>query len=112
MGSQIRQARKENYMTQKELAKLVYLRQAAISDIENGKREVSTSELLLFCVGLGKSPDYFYPPGDASLIFRTDVNEDEAELLAITRRLYKDDIERLILIARSFKDDIYRRSPD
>jgi len=113
MGNQIRLARKEANMSQAELADNAYMRQAAISDIENGKREVSSSEILYLCGVLKKPAAYFYPPPHKGFINpNSDLSEKQEELLAITKRLYDEDIERLLVIARAFHDDIYRSSVD
>jgi len=107
VGNQIRMARNESNMSQVELAEKTYMRQAAISDIENGKREVSSSEILYLCVALKKPAAYFYPSRYKEFINPgSELNEDQEELLAIMLRLDEEDIERLLLIARAFHDNI------
>lgn len=43
MGELVRKARQEAKFTQGELAKKTYMGQASVSDIENGKREATSS---------------------------------------------------------------------
>lgn len=96
MGKRIRKARLEEGLSQVELAEKAYFRQASISDIENGKREVSSSELLYFSYALNRPIIYFFPEfhqrrvvdnGDSPLI---------QELKTIGSKLEEDDLVRLI----------------
>jgi len=59
LGELIRKVRLEANMTQAELAKSAYLSQTAISQIEQGKRDVSAYEILYFSVALGKPILFF-----------------------------------------------------
>ena len=61
MGELIRKARLEVGLSQTDLAKSVYVSQAAISDMENGKREVSSTELLSMSYTLKKPIIFFFP---------------------------------------------------
>ncbi len=47
MGELIRNAREDSGLSQRELAELIYRRQAALSDMENGKMEPNASTLTL-----------------------------------------------------------------
>ena len=93
-------------MSQGELAESSYLRQASISDIENGKREISQSELILIAFHLNKPLEYFFPKE----FIHDDFNNDtkltilEHELLLQARRLQIDDLKRLIAQARALAD--------
>ena len=60
MGERIRRAREEAGMTQTELAELAKFSQAAISKIEQGKRDVPAAEILYLCISLDKPILYFY----------------------------------------------------
>ncbi len=76
-------------MSQGELAESAYIRQASISDIENGKREISQSEFNYISSHLNKPLEYFFPKE----FLRDDFNSDtkltilEHELLIQARRL-------------------------
>lgn len=62
MGELIRKAREEADLSQSDLARKIYRRQATLSDIENGKVEVSSGTLALLAAVLDKPITYFYPP--------------------------------------------------
>jgi len=51
----------EAKMSQADLADIAHFRQAAISQIETGKREVSSAELLYLGFALNKPITYFFP---------------------------------------------------
>ncbi|MCA9932962.1 MAG: helix-turn-helix domain-containing protein [Anaerolineales bacterium] len=103
MGKLIRAARQEANLTQEVLAKLIYKRQAAVSDMENGKVEPSASTLLLLCHALNKPLGYFFPQN----MWKVEINEDELdseeqELILHARRLsrYSNESELTKLIAQ------------
>lgn len=105
MGELIRQARIEAKMSQAELAEKAYFRQAAISQIETGKRDVTASEVVYLSYTLNKPITYFYPThifnvytedGELSIL--------EQELLMQAKRLEPDDLKRLIAQARALAD--------
>ncbi|MBI9046679.1 MAG: helix-turn-helix transcriptional regulator [Anaerolineaceae bacterium] len=103
MGEMIRITRIEMKMSQAELGKKTYLRQATISDIEKGKREVSSGELVFICISLQKPASYFYPEPYKKIISPGDeMREAEEVLLALARKLDGEDWERLKLIAKAF----------
>lgn len=58
----ILKAREEAGLTQADLASKIYRRQATLSDMENGKEEVSSGTLALLAAALEKPITYFYPP--------------------------------------------------
>ena len=81
MGKLIREARKKLGLSQVELAELVNRRPATISDIENGKSEISVITLAMFAANLKKPVSYFFPPSLLS-DFILDVNSQfEREIL-------------------------------
>jgi len=63
MGKAVRAAREETGLLQGELAKMVGRRQATISDIEHGKKEMGLSTLVLIAAALKKPITYFFPSG-------------------------------------------------
>ena len=104
MGELIRQARVEAKMSQTELADMTYIRQAAISQIETGKREVSTSELVYLSYALNKPITYFFPKEMIRQIDVEKLTALEQELLLQVRRLDIDDLRRLIAQARAISE--------
>ena len=104
MGNLIRNARNEANLSQAELAKLVYTRQATISDIENGKREASSSELMSLSYALNKPLLYFFPE-----TFITEDSDDKLppllkELVLQAKRLSRDDLKKVITQTRALAD--------
>jgi transcriptional regulator with XRE-family HTH domain len=67
IGENIRKARKEQGLSQNELAERLAYSNTTISKIENGTRKSGLDELASFATVLGKPIDYFfgaiYPPG-------------------------------------------------
>jgi transcriptional regulator with XRE-family HTH domain len=61
MGKLIKQAREEMGISQAELAKKLYRRQATISEIENGKSEIGILTLVQFAFVMRKPIMYFFP---------------------------------------------------
>jgi transcriptional regulator with XRE-family HTH domain len=105
MGELIRQARQEAKMSQAELAEKAYFRQASISQIETGKREVSSTDLLYLSYALNKPITYFFPKW--LMVEKSDeegLNPLEKELLLHVRQLDDDDLRRLIAQARALVD--------
>ncbi|MCJ7584297.1 MAG: helix-turn-helix domain-containing protein [Anaerolineales bacterium] len=104
MGELIRQARVEAKMSQANLAEKAYFRQAAISQVETGKREVSSSELVYLSYALNKPITYFFPKEIVRQIDSEKLTVLEQELLVQVRRLDTDDLRRLIAQARALSE--------
>ena len=104
MGDLIKNARLEQKMSQAELAKKAYFQQASISQIENGKREVSSSELLYFSYALNKPISYFFPAPYNKVFDSENISELNQELLLVSEQLLEDDLKRIIAQARALKD--------
>ncbi len=102
MGELIRKARLEAKMSQAELAEEAHFRQASISQIEAGKREVTAADLLYLSYSLNKPIIYFFPHWlKLEKSAEGDLNPLEKELLLIARKLDSDgDLRRLIAMAR------------
>jgi transcriptional regulator with XRE-family HTH domain len=102
MGVLVKQYRIEAKMSQAELAKEAHFRQAAISQIEAGKREITSTDLLYFSYALNKPIIYFFPQ---KLIWQKEEEQSltplEQELLMHVRHLDDSDIRRLIAQARA-----------
>jgi len=83
MGELIRKAREEAGFSQADLAENIYRRRATLSDMENGKVEVSSGTLALLSGALDKPITYFYP----AFLYKEPKPEDfsplEQELLSV-----------------------------
>jgi transcriptional regulator with XRE-family HTH domain len=104
MGEFIRNARLEERLSQSALAKYVYVSQAAISDMENGKREVSTTELLAISNILNKPIIYFFPSNYVNEVQLDKLSSLYQELLIQAKRLSDDDLKKLIAQTRALAD--------
>jgi transcriptional regulator with XRE-family HTH domain len=96
MGKLIRLAREEAGYNQRDLAELIYRRQAALSDMENGKMEPDATTLLLLAHHLKKPITYFYPPQWKPLITKEQLSESEEELFILIRKLNENDLKKVI----------------
>lgn len=101
MGELIKKARIEAGLTQAELAEIAYFHQASISQIEAGKREVTSSELLSFSVALKKPFIYFLPEPYRRYFDSQDIPPGIQELLLVAQDLNDEDLKRLIIQARA-----------
>ena len=87
MGKLIKKAREEKGLNQSQLAEKLSRSQATISDIENGKIEVSTLTLLLIAFVLNK-PISFFIPDMTFFASLTDIhNKFEEEALGVIQEL-------------------------
>lgn len=108
MGELIRKARIEAKMSQAELADKAYFRQAAISQIEAGKRDVSALEVVNLSYALNKPITYFFPFHLFDIKFEDEEGNKlsilEQELLMQAQRLSIEDLQKLIAQARALAD--------
>ena len=102
IGQKIRDTRLAQNLSQAKLAELARMRQAAISDIETGKREISLREMINICVVLKKPLTSFI----VSLVdhewITDDFSEGELTLIKLIRQMTPDDCGRILNISRSF----------
>ncbi len=96
MGDQIRKARKDLKLSQAELSKTIYVRQASISEMENGKRVVDSLELVQLSIALNKPIMYFFPADSLFAINEEGLSPAFQELLIQANRLTRDDLKKLI----------------
>lgn len=96
MGKLIRAAREDAGYSQRDLAGLIYRRQAALSDMENGKMEPDASTLLALGYYLKKPIQYFFPSDWKPLSIDTNLSEQELEIITLIRDLEKSDIKKFI----------------
>lgn len=98
MGEKIRDGRIEAGMSQQELAKLIYKRQAALSDYENGKTMVDADTLALLAHNLNKPIEYFYPPYSFTNLKPEDLSPMEKEIITNLRyHVPSDQFSKLIV---------------
>jgi transcriptional regulator with XRE-family HTH domain len=106
MGELIRKARGESGYSQRSLSEKLYIRQATLSDIENGKTEPDAETLLLLSHFLNKPITYFFPEPfkpDRQLS-NIDLNELEKELLLQIRRLSNEDLHKILAQVKAIAD--------
>jgi transcriptional regulator with XRE-family HTH domain len=97
MGELIRSARNEANLSQSDLAKKVYRRQATISDLETGKSQADAITVALIAAALKKPVAFFFPPWVHSNINEEDLPPEELELLIQFRRIWNDDKIRIAI---------------
>jgi len=102
MGELVRKARINSGLKQNDLAKYLYISQAAISEIENGKREVSSRELLSLSHFLEKPLYYFFHESFTKYIY--DNPPLIQELMIYANKLSKDELEKAISIIKTLSD--------
>lgn len=61
LGEHIREAREDKGWSQSQLAENINRRSATISEIENGKSDISIQTLLVLAIVLDKPISYFFP---------------------------------------------------
>ncbi|MEX2162236.1 MAG: helix-turn-helix domain-containing protein [Anaerolineales bacterium] len=103
MGKKVKKARLEAGLSQSELGEKAYFHQASISQIESGKREVTSMEIISLSFSLSKSIMYFYP--DQIQKYFKIMPTDLEELLLVCRKLDNGDLKRLLVQARALAKD-------
>lgn len=104
MGESIRKARIEAGFNQTDVSERVYRRQAAISDIENGKMVIDALTLIRIAIMFNKPIEYFFPWPWQEHISQNKFTVEEFELILQARRLEKSDLRKLIAQARAMAD--------
>jgi transcriptional regulator with XRE-family HTH domain len=98
MGEKIRDGRIEAGMSQQDLARLIYKRQAALSDYENGKAIVNADTLALLAHNLNKPIEYFYPPYTFRDLKPEDLSPMEKEVITNLRyHVASDQFRKLVI---------------
>jgi transcriptional regulator with XRE-family HTH domain len=106
MGELIRKAREESGFNQRELANMIYRRQAALSEMENGLMQPDAGTLFILSSVLKKPINYFFPAPYKPDIQTEELTEIETELLIQARRLSKEDQKRIIAQVKAIGDMI------
>jgi transcriptional regulator with XRE-family HTH domain len=104
LGELIRKARLDADMTQAELAERAYFSQTAISQIEQGKRDVSVAEIIYFSAALDKSILYFFQPYADLSGNDIDLSPLETELVNQARKLSTEDLRKLVAQTKAIVD--------
>jgi transcriptional regulator with XRE-family HTH domain len=97
LGELIRKARLEANITQSELADKAYFSQTAISQIEQGKRDVSAAEIIYFSSALDKPVLYFYQPYSIRDNSNIELSPLESELLNLAKKLSVEDLRKIVV---------------
>ena len=97
MGKLIRKAREESGISQAELARLIYRRQATLSDIENGKTDVSSGTLILLAAALEKPISYFFPPFVNTQLKPEELSPLEQEALSVFQNIWSDHLRKIAI---------------
>ena len=84
MGKLIRDARKDIGLSQVELAEKMNRRPATISDVENGKSDITVLTLASFAIHLQKPVSYFFPPSILSNMILDVKSPFEREVLDLS----------------------------
>lgn len=104
LGDLIRKARIESHMSQSDLSWNAYLSQAAISQIESGKRSVSAEEIVYLSNALNKPIQYFFSMGFLHPIDEGSLSILEQELLRNARALDEEDLRKVIAQIKALVD--------
>lgn len=96
MGDLIRRAREEKELSQRALASKIYRRQAALSEMENGKMEVSASTLMALSYHLEKPISYFFPERYNPHTKLSEVSSLEEEILVNIHKLDEKDQAKIL----------------
>lgn len=101
MGRLIRLAREELGISQAELSRQIFKRQASLSDMENGKMQPDAETLLMIALVLKKPLAYFIPSPYGEYFGLEKLSVLEQELLLQAKRLEEDDLKRVIAQVRA-----------
>ena len=97
LGKLVRDAREEAGLSQSRLASMIHRRRATISDIENGKSEVTIPTLTLLASSLDKPITYFLPWFIYENLKPEELEPAEHELFIQFRKIFSDDLKRLAI---------------
>ena len=104
MGKLIRQAREDAGLSQAELARKIYRRQASLSNIENGLMEASASTLVYLSGALDKPITYFFPKFILRDLEPEPRSPELIELLLQATRLSREDVRAMAAQIRALAD--------
>jgi transcriptional regulator with XRE-family HTH domain len=97
MGEMIRKAREDMGVSQEELAEKIYRKRLAVSEMENGKVEISAWTLPYLCAVLKKPLSYFYPPSMKEDIPEESLRPQEHEMVSYFREIRDEHLEKVAI---------------
>jgi len=112
MGKLIKQARIDADLSQSALAENLSMRQAKISDLENGKVEASVSDLLHLSMGLEKPILYFFPDWTIEKVSTENLSSELEILIINAKKLPKDDLRKITIQVKALVASSSNRSKD
>lgn len=108
--NRIAQLRKEKHLNQTGLAMRLNISQYLVSAYETGRHQPSVELLMQMSDLFNVSVDYIIGNSDiripTDLLKKSNISEDEAELLALFRNLSKKNQQRAIGVLMSFDENI------
>ena len=93
MGELIKKAREEAGFSQEQLAEKIFRKRLAVSEMENGKVEISAWTLLFLAQSLNKPVSYFFPAQLKNEIQPENLTELELELLIHFRNIWDEHLQ-------------------
>lgn len=97
MGEQIRKAREDLGLSQEELGNKIFRKRLAVSEMENGKVEISAWVLPLLASALEKPISYFFPKSILHEITLENLSVLEQELILYFRNICDDNLQGVAL---------------
>lgn len=97
MGELIRKAREDAGLTQAQLAKKIHLKRLAVSEMENGKVEISAQTIPLLASSLDKPISYFFPAYGQKEITSAQLSPEEQELLIHFRNIWPEHLREVAI---------------
>jgi transcriptional regulator with XRE-family HTH domain len=97
MGELIRKAREEAGLSQEQLAEKIYRRRLAVSEMENGKVEISAWTIPLLAHALNKPITYFYPNHVLKQLTPEELSSLEQELLIHFSNISSDHLREVAI---------------
>ena len=97
MGELIRKARQDAGLTQAQLAKKIHLKRLAVSEMENGKVEISAQTIPLLASSLDKPISYFFPAYVQKEITSEQLSPEEQELLIHFRNIWPEHLREVAI---------------
>jgi len=105
VGELIKSAREEMGLSQADLSKKIYRRQASVSDMENGKMLPDAETLVYLSLVLRKPIGYFFPSRYVEVIDPENIHPLLYELLTNAAYLSDEDLQRLIVQTRALANN-------
>ena len=108
IGAKLRRARKDAALSQAEVAEKTDISRVAISEIESGRRKVSTLELGALSRAVGRDPEHFLGRSDTEEAFGAPATV--SHLARTARQLAPEDQEQLLRFAEYLKQQASHRT--